>query len=367
MRNLLLLLNLLALTSGAYGACTDVIALSRLEAVSVRDRSDFERIAKEFCAEYRKDKAKAGSSSLAVTYGKGTLDWGGSQARAEAIFSRTCDASNAEKLNQDAYSNYVETVAPGAYAAYEQCVAAEQSTGLRYSVNAVTAQEISIGAYFQPLVAGSRSQTVRYDASGGVKCSWNGSYGVKTAIAPQTTDVLRCSRATTASKGYVVVYSESAAEKPTTFAWQAYQGETPVNQIAALQERLTRAEGALTTLQNSVVAFDSKACPAGWVEYAPAYGRFVRGLDRGETKQDPDGLREPGSVQASAVGRHTHSVDAPFPYAGAAKNATAFVVGPAGVSYLRIGAKTEQGTAKADGLAPESRPINVALLYCVRK
>jgi len=52
-----------------------------------------------------------------------------------------------------------------------------------------------------------------------------------------------------------------------------------------------------------VVAFASETCPPGWTEYQPAYGRFIRGIDKGpdNEKNDPDGQRSSGAIQDDAI------------------------------------------------------------------
>jgi len=51
----------------------------------------------------------------------------------------------------------------------------------------------------------------------------------------------------------------------------------------------------LAALNGSIVAFSLEACPEGWEAYAPAAGRFIRGI----AKDDPDGIRPAGSIQSA--------------------------------------------------------------------
>lgn len=109
----------------------------------------------------------------------------------------------------------------------------------------------------------------------------------------------------------------------------------------------------------AVMPFDLAACPSGWSEYLPARGRFVRGLDpTGVT--DPDGAtRTAGSLQGDEVKSHTHTSyywSAETTVANARNN----VVGNPGT----VGGST-QGTWISDATGgAETRPKNVALLYC---
>ena len=59
----------------------------------------------------------------------------------------------------------------------------------------------------------------------------------------------------------------------------------------------------------SIMAFSSAACPPGWLEYTPARGRFLRGIDTLAAGIDPSGTRSPGSLQGDTLGSHTHGYD----------------------------------------------------------
>lgn len=120
-----------------------------------------------------------------------------------------------------------------------------------------------------------------------------------------------------------------------------------VSAAKAAQDALARAVPS-----GAVIAFDLKECPAGWSEYEKAHGRFIRGIDRGDPKTDPQGERQPGSLQEDLLKSHTHTHKAPRHYnSGAGGHARAKPDG--------------SGTTSATGGA-ETRPKNVALLYCRR-
>lgn len=116
----------------------------------------------------------------------------------------------------------------------------------------------------------------------------------------------------------------------------------------------------------AVLSFDLAACPSGWSEYIPARGRFVRGIDP-TGASDPDGVRTAGNVQADDFRAHSHHVPA-FDVS----NTAAFVINdssgdqivssdnlPPSYGEFRT---TRYSTASSGGT--ETRPVNVALLYC---
>jgi hypothetical protein len=105
----------------------------------------------------------------------------------------------------------------------------------------------------------------------------------------------------------------------------------------------------------SVVAFNAQSCPAGWVEYTPAQGRFIRGIDKPGGNTDPDGHRAPGTTQGDAVGPFTFRTD------------TDIQIAASGTRFRGAGQASNSGAGKeahdiaaATGVA-ETRPRNVAL------
>ncbi len=110
-----------------------------------------------------------------------------------------------------------------------------------------------------------------------------------------------------------------------------------------------------------VLAFTAQECPNGWSEYAPAYGRFIRGIDNSGTGIDPDGKRPAGNLQAEQLKAHSHAANMEVgaePTSGRAQaNEAAGAHGRHGVSYMSNGLVNPTGGV-------ETRPINVALLFC---
>lgn len=122
--------------------------------------------------------------------------------------------------------------------------------------------------------------------------------------------------------------------------------------------------------EHAVIAFNATTCPhEGWRTYTAAEGVFVRGLDLGENPKfprdnpnekkyaDPDGKRDPGSQQDDLVGPHTHGVTVGFPDAG--------YTGPGTAWHDKVNTESLPNVDPKTGKAAvETRPKNVALLYC---
>lgn len=112
------------------------------------------------------------------------------------------------------------------------------------------------------------------------------------------------------------------------------------------------------TPPKSVIAFNSKICPKGWSEYEPAYGRFIRGIDK-SGKIDPFGKREPGSLQNDTFKSHAHFLASK--HNGFYKSGEVRSHGTNGGGNYGFNQPTSTTGDK------ETAPKNVSLLYCEKK
>lgn len=131
----------------------------------------------------------------------------------------------------------------------------------------------------------------------------------------------------------------------------------------------------------AVIAFNLEACPTGWTEYKPAYGRFIRGVDKSGEKIDPDGQRKPGGEQGDAI----RNIKGTLSGVQGAKNRAwpwgfhpgtngAFSVAKEIGTYNKyagdyippdgVGHDAVFDASKVVPTAEENRPKNVSLLYC---
>lgn len=117
---------------------------------------------------------------------------------------------------------------------------------------------------------------------------------------------------------------------------------------------ISKIPDIISVPSGAVVAFDAETCPSeGWKEYKAAYGRFVRGIDRSGSNVDPDGERNPGSLQEDEFKAHNHSEQR-------------FKIGThCGLDGCNGGPTNETVQTGSTG-GQETRPRNVALLYCVK-
>lgn len=134
--------------------------------------------------------------------------------------------------------------------------------------------------------------------------------------------------------------------------------------------------------EGAIVPFYLAACPLGW---APAdgtngtpdlRGRFVRGLDdagTGAAGVDPDGVRAPGNLQLDAFQGHLHQRNSSHLELVILKTGGGWF--PSGSAFNgydasdlnTTGNPLSDGTNGTPRTSSETRPTNVALIYCMRK
>jgi hypothetical protein len=112
----------------------------------------------------------------------------------------------------------------------------------------------------------------------------------------------------------------------------------------------------------AVEAFYLSSCPSGWLPANGSSGTinmvgyFIRGLDTGAVV-DPT-ARTLGSIEGQQLQDHTHTV--PIVSTG--------FTGGTGVSYLGMNNGTTTSSVPTSGNhGTETRPVNVALLYCQKQ
>lgn len=118
-------------------------------------------------------------------------------------------------------------------------------------------------------------------------------------------------------------------------------------------------------IETAVISFAAKECPNGWQEYTPAYGRFIRGIDK-HRNTDPDGLRVPGSEQGDALQNHRHKHgSSEWPNGGMYNTVRSqFAGGNENHKTGDFGIKEPVGENVR--IADETRPKNIALLFCIK-
>lgn len=143
---------------------------------------------------------------------------------------------------------------------------------------------------------------------------------------------------------------------------------TPLSKSKAdiLTAELIAAKAELQALEGAVVSF-ARECPSGWSEYEPAYGRFVRGVDRSKKDIDSDGERNIGNTQEDTLKEHAHEYKDIYAaeYHGDVdifKDGLNNNGGDKGFDEDNNGFEWQRTTEQTGSV--ETRPKNVALLFC---
>ncbi|NQY01476.1 MAG: hypothetical protein HRT70_10220 [Flavobacteriaceae bacterium] len=117
----------------------------------------------------------------------------------------------------------------------------------------------------------------------------------------------------------------------------------------------------------AIMAFEKDECPAGWAFYKPAFGRFLRGIDRSGKNIDVAGKRKEGSTQEDQFQDHKHKHGSSHWPNGGMYNTvrSQFAGGDQNHSTAAYGIEGAVGDGVRTG--KETRPKNVAVTYCQRK
>lgn len=118
-----------------------------------------------------------------------------------------------------------------------------------------------------------------------------------------------------------------------------------------------RYELGILSPQTVIIAVASDACPVGWKDYEKGYGQFIRGIDKSNKKIDPDGRRNHGTLQTDLIKKHKH------PYSSSARKDVSAKGSKSDFAWNKQSYTTSENT---DG-GSETRPKNIALLFCQRK
>jgi hypothetical protein len=137
------------------------------------------------------------------------------------------------------------------------------------------------------------------------------------------------------------------------------------DQLIELKRSLVIEISSIQMPIGTVVAFSTNECPDGWSNYAPAYGRFIRGIDK-EGRTDPAGIRLPETLQSDSLKGHSHDGVITTSIGNSGQENQSFIDvgdGNIGKSTFNATGNNTKSSTKSFGDS-ETRPKNVALLYC---
>ncbi|WP_242183602.1 hypothetical protein [Sphingomonas sp. CARO-RG-8B-R24-01] len=361
---------LLLIPSEAYAqaqTCNNLIELSRIRSSRITDNTSFHQFINNFCRQHSEAHTQGKSMSGGGSYEGFAANFGSSSMSADAIAGKYCSDTQSTQSRADAFQQYIEEIAPGAYTAYDNCLK------MSYYLIGFGINPAAIGASSARFSVSNRSpssgnaESIAFTTSLGVHCNWSNpagqaSQGSSVVLRSNTTANLICSRNSASTLDSVSIFAATRADSEVVIPWDSYTDGVPDSLLQRLQKAIADLDAVTVSTRNAVVAFNANTCPAGWSEFTLAQGRFIRGLDRTGTNIDPAGLRQVGSTQDDQFKEHSHTRPQDVWDDGSPNDGTQ--AGGTGLGFGWAPSSPPPPTGKAGG--DETRPKNVALLYCVK-
>lgn len=264
--------------------CENLISLSKTVTSTVADKSAFEQHASNFCSDYKKSGGSSSSTNVGASYKFLSASFGQSNMSKDEVASKVCSANSAQNFSSDAFKQYVETIATGAYPAYETCLRLNSTNDLRFDVDlgSVLPAEFTVVIGYSQAAQGADTSDLVYSASEGVSCTWNGKQTSKMALKAPSSVPIKCNRSDQSKPGYVRIIRTNGVGASLTLPWPAYdKNGIPIATLAkirsdvkSLDDRLENLQGenaalssALRTEQQTriiTIVPSSIGCPSGW-------------------------------------------------------------------------------------------------------
>lgn len=334
--------------------CNELIQLSKVTSQTVSSSSIFQSYEHAFCNDYASYKSNGKAMSAGGAYGPISANFGQSSSSVEAVASQYCESDGSINQSADLYKDYVQQIAPGAYGAYESCITLEHSD-ITFSFSDQTVQPTYAEYVVNNLDSNNlNSEDITFTASPEISCNWQGrATGQSTyRVFGSGYGRLQCRRHNADSDGFVTMTAAHTPVAHVGIPWPRYVAGAPVSVVQQYDLAIEAANALAASMSGAVVAFNATSCPTGWAEYQPARGRFIRGIDPSGNSVDPSGPRQPGTQQEDAFKKHSHT------FQGLAINGT-----PNASTGTWFGVNPQSTTTSQEG-GDETRPKNVALLYC---
>jgi hypothetical protein len=260
MRIHLALLAIVVSSNVAAQTCETVIALSKTTSLVVQDRDSLEKHAAAFCSEYSRTRGSSSSSSFGASYKFLSASFGSGDASVDAVASRYCSAADMSVSRSDSYRQYVESIAPNAYSAYEQCL---RSKDLRFNLDlgTVLPTEFSLAVAFIAPSRDVKTAEVTYSASSDVMCAWgNAAPATTNVLQSGSSDFLKCTRPDPSRRSYVRISNvATGSDNVLTIPWQAYSRDgVPVDSLKAMESAIERLTARISTLEARRIPVSAK-------------------------------------------------------------------------------------------------------------
>ncbi|WP_147329582.1 hypothetical protein [Paraburkholderia sp. DHOC27] len=272
--------------------CVGLIGLSRVTSQTVADRSDLESAARQFCSDYSHHKGDSSGFNFGASYGLLSASLGSSSTSVDDVASHYCDASNNESAKSDAYRQYVESIAPGAYDAYKTC--ADSQNDIEFKAQGSTTTEMTLSYLYRANHTDAGWGSLTYATSHDVSCHWNQSKTAVQRIPNGGAGLLSCRRPSPGATSFVTVIRTDGAGS-LNIPWPAYdENNIPIDNLRQITQSLQSLQASVAFNQlpiGTILPYYSKALvPAGWVLCDGSHpdkcpdltGLFLRGVRKAD-------------------------------------------------------------------------------------
>ncbi|MEP0068205.1 hypothetical protein [Pyruvatibacter sp.] len=331
--------------------CLSLVKLSKIVSSSLVSEAEFTSDVKGFCESYSRNQS--GTATNGIDLGYDDFSFGGKSAssHANSLARSLCKSSDTREIKENVYQSYIEKIAPGAFEAYQTC-ATHSARDFSVSIGESTSTFVPIAVRFSPGRQRGTYASISLEASPDVTCNNN-----EDTIEENGTLLFSCSRPDDSRRSTISVVNTASSEANSTWSipWTAYRNGVPVNLVSEYTEAIAEARSLKHSLANAVIPFKTAVCPDGFTPYRPAYGRFIRGLDL-EGQTDPN--RIIGTLQDDQFKKHHHKLED----TGQAEHSKSGYDRRQRVGHGNTDKPAAVKTTIVGG--DETRPKNVALLYC---
>lgn len=284
--------------------CVGLIGLSKVTSQTVADSSDVESAARQFCSDYSHHKGDSSGFNFGASYGLLSASLGSSSTSVDDVASHYCDASNNGSAKSDAYRQYVESIAPGAYDAYKTC--ADSQNDIEFKAQGNTTTEMTLSYLYRANHTDAGWGSLTYASSHDVTCHWNQS---KTAVQRSLNGgagLLSCRRPSPSVTSFVTVIRTDGAGS-LNIPWPAYdENNIPIDNLRQITQSLQSLQASVTFNQlplGTILPYYSKApVPAGWIacdgssQCPNLSGLFLRGAGKADALTGQPGGTDKATV-----------------------------------------------------------------------
>jgi hypothetical protein len=257
--------------------CLSMIRSSRLTAVSVLDSSEVRAAASQFCSAEGRRERRRGSFSLDFFVDKLPLGLNIGTSGEKQLSSKYCSSGDSLSASSLAYRTYVETIAPGAYDAYVQCVKLSQDE-IEFELQGKIAKYLSLTVSFRPKSGPGNRALMSVTPAPGVSCKWQGQTFPRSEIELKgaAAATLSCTRESATEKHFVVLARTDGSGSTMSIPWEPFDSDgQPVYLMRELQERLSRTRDDVQRLLRKpiLVSYEGSASLQNRVGYTFDFNR----------------------------------------------------------------------------------------------